>query len=38
VVRDVMTEILLRNPAAKPAFVAGNQAAIPVIAAAEWNR
>jgi penicillin-binding protein 2 len=26
VVRDVMTEILLRDPAAKPAFVASNQA------------
>jgi hypothetical protein len=25
-VRDVMTEILLRNPADKPAFVASNQA------------
>jgi penicillin-binding protein 2 len=25
VVRDVMTEVLLRDPAAKPAFVASNQ-------------
>lgn len=38
VVRDVMTEILLRNPAARPAFVAGNQGAIPVIAAVERPR
>jgi penicillin-binding protein 2 len=38
VVRDVMTEILLRDPAAKPAFVAGNQGAVPVIAAVEPPR
>jgi hypothetical protein len=38
VVRDVMTEILLRDPTAKPAFVAGDQGAIPVIAAAERPR
>jgi penicillin-binding protein 2 len=28
VVRDLMTEILLRDPAAKPAFIASNQAAL----------
>jgi len=38
VVRDVMTEILLPDPAAKPAFVAGNEGAVPVIAAAERPR
>jgi len=32
VVRDVMTEILLRDPASKPAFVAGNQTPTPVLA------
>jgi penicillin-binding protein 2 len=32
VVHDVMTEILLRDPAAKPAFVASNQSAAPVVA------
>ena len=36
VVRDVMTEILLRDPAAKPAFVASNQAgAASAVAAVE---
>lgn len=36
VVRDLMTEILLRDPAAKPAFIASNQAAlIPAAAPAE---
>jgi hypothetical protein len=29
---------LLRDPAAKPAFVAGNQGAVPVIAAVERPR
>jgi penicillin-binding protein 2 len=38
VVHDVMTEILLRDPASKPAFVAANQAAVPVIAAVEQDR
>jgi penicillin-binding protein 2 len=38
VVHDVMTEILLRDPASKPVFVAANQAAVPVIAAADQNR
>jgi hypothetical protein len=28
----VMTEILLRDPASKPAFVAGNQSPTPVLA------
>ena len=32
VVHDVMTEILLRDPASKPAFVAGNQSPTPVLA------
>jgi penicillin-binding protein 2 len=36
VVRDVMTEVLLRDPAAKPAFVASNQAwSPPSVAAVE---
>ncbi len=38
VVRDIMTEILLRDPAAKPAFVASNQDAVPVVAAVEPPR
>ena len=36
VVRDVMTEVLLRDPGAKPAFVASNQPAMaPSVAASE---
>jgi penicillin-binding protein 2 len=38
VVRDVMTEILLRDPASKPVFIAGNQDAIPMVATVEQPR
>jgi penicillin-binding protein 2 len=39
VVRDVMTEVLLRDPAAKPVFVASNQLGAPsAIAAVEPSK
>jgi hypothetical protein len=38
VVKDVMTEILLRDPAARAPFVASNQGAVPTVAAVERNR